>query len=90
MSNFTDKVFRSLFTDDEWATYEGNQSNYAEDFARFEAMSDTELARTLNYCLSQIRCPDWPKGSPIYDAVIYYNLIPEAIKRLSNDTKNTN
>lgn len=82
MSDLTEKVFRSLFSDSEWERHLGNERNYQEDCEKFAAMTDEQLAERAQYHLSQMQQPSWPRGTPVYDAVMYHNILPELIKRL--------
>jgi len=82
MSDFATKIFRSLMAPDALARFEGNEKNYAEDCAKFAAMTDEQLAETVMQYLHHCSPPKWSRGEPVYDAVIWHNLIPEMVRRL--------
>lgn len=82
MSDLMEKVFRSTLGEDAWQRHLGEEKNYAEDCAKFEAMTDAALAETVQRYLSNCERPRWPRGTPVYDAVMWHNLIPEMVKRL--------
>lgn len=77
-----EKVLRSTFGEDEYQRHLGHEQNYKEDCEKFSAMPDAELAETVQRYLHHCQRIDWPRGSPVYDAVMWHNLIPEMIKRL--------
>lgn len=82
MSELVEKVFRSAMGEDAWQRHLGCEQNYRDDCARFEAMTDAELAETAQRYLHNCQRPEWSRGTPVYDAVMIYNILPELIKRL--------
>lgn len=82
MSTLIEKVFRSTFGEDAWQQHLGREQNYAEDCAKFEAMTDSELAETAQRFLHNCERPKWSRGDPVYDAVMAHNILPEMIRRL--------
>jgi hypothetical protein len=82
MSSLIEKVFRSTLGDSAWEKHLGQEQNYKEDCERFAAMTDEQLAETVARYLHNCQRPDWPRGTPVYDAVMWHNLIPEMMKRL--------
>jgi len=82
MSDLYSKVARSIFTPDALARHEGLEANYAEDCKKFAAMTDEQLAETVAYFLHHCERPRWSRGEPVYDAVMWHNLIPEMMRRL--------
>lgn len=77
-----EKVFRSTLGEDAYQRHLGCEQNFKEDSEKFAAMPDAELAEKVQYYLSHCERPRWPRGEPVYDAVMWHNLIPEMIKRL--------
>ncbi len=82
MSNLAEKVFRSVMGEDAWAKHLGCEQNYAEDCAKFAAMTDEQLAETAQRYLGHCERPRWSRGEPVYDAVMVHNILPELIRRL--------
>lgn len=82
MSTLMEKVFRSVLGDSAWEKHVGEEQNYQEDCAKFEAMTNEQLAESASYYLSQMERPKWPRGTPVYDAVMHHNILPELIKRI--------
>lgn len=82
MSDLIEKVFRSTFGDDAWQRHLGCEQNYKEDCEKFAAMTNEQLAESAMYYLSQMQRCNWPRGTPVYDAVMQHNILPELIKRL--------
>jgi len=77
-----EKVFRSVMGEDAWQKHLGCEQNYEEDCAKFEAMTNKQLAEATQRYLNHCQRPEWPQGTPVYDAVMWHNLIPEMIRRL--------
>lgn len=82
MSDFVDRVMRTVLNRDIMARARELEAAYQADCVKFEAMNDDQLAETVAYYLKNCQRPDWPRGTPVYDAVMWHNLIPEMIKRL--------
>lgn len=82
MSTLTEKVFRSVMGEDAWAQHLGREQNFKEDCEKFAAMTNEQLAEAAQHYLNHCQRPDWPRGTPVYDAVMVHNILPELIKRL--------
>ena len=82
MSELVEKVFRSVMGEDAWQRHLGREQNYREDCAKFEAMTDEQLAETAQRYMDHCERPRWSRGEPVYDAVMWHNILPEFIKRL--------
>lgn len=82
MSDLMAKVFRAHFGDDAYQRHLGCEQNYKEDCEKFAAMPDAMLAETVERYLQNCERPRWARGEPVYDGIMWHNLIPEMIKRL--------
>jgi hypothetical protein len=80
--NLPDKVFRSLMGESARAEHLANEANYLEDCREFAAMPDAQLAERAQRYLDNSERPRWPRGTPVYDAVMAYTIVPEMIRRL--------
>lgn len=77
-----ERVFKTILGEDAWARHLACEQAYQEDCAKFQSMTNEQLAeeaaRYLHHC-ERIR---WSRGEPVYDAVMQHNIIPEMIARL--------
>lgn len=80
--NFIDRVMATTLNPDRAAAVKARLKAHEEDVARFAAMPDAALAEEAQYYLTQCQRSDWPKGTPVYDAVMQYVILPELIRRL--------
>jgi hypothetical protein len=56
---------------------------YQKRLVEFRNLSKENLVASTKYYLTQMQAPKhWNPGDPVYDAVFYYIIIPELLRRL--------
>ena len=59
--------------------------HYAERLLEMQKLSTDNLIDTTKYYLSQMSEPrHWNPDDPVYDAIFYYIIIPEILRRLKS------
>jgi hypothetical protein len=81
-NEFVDMIMRTVLNPDQKAALDERLKNHAANVEKFGLMDNAELAEKATRYLHQIRRPDFPKGTPVYDVVMHDIIIPEMIKRL--------
>lgn len=80
--SFADRVFATILNPDEKAAIAARLKAHEEDVALHAALTDAALAERAEYYLKNMERPRWEKGTPVYDAVMHYVILPELIRRL--------
>lgn len=77
-----ERIFKTVLGEDEWQMHLAREQAFKEDCAKFESMTDAQLAEAASYFLRHCERPRWDRGEPVYDGIMAHNIIPEMIKRL--------
>ena len=77
-----DRIFRTLMGESAWEEHLACERAHEEDAARFATMTDAQLAEEAARYLRNCRPCEWPRGTPVYDAVMAHVIVPEMIARL--------
>ena len=85
MANFIEKVFRTVLGDDAWQQHLACEQSFKEDNEEMAKLTDAELADKCQKFLDQCSPCRWPRGTPVYDAVLEYSIMPEMIARLKSE-----
>lgn len=75
--------FKKVLTEKQRKKLAAKNEAYAKQCAWAKQLTNANLVRSLKYSLSQMCAPSrFEPGEPIYDATVWYVLIPELLKRL--------
>lgn len=79
---FPDSVFATILNPDKQAAAQARLQSHKEYVAEFALLANEALAEKAQYYLDNCEQCRFPKGEPVYDAVMQHVIIPELIARL--------